>query len=265
MLQISEQKRLAALVALWLLTMEVLSWETSRWSSSSCLVNPDDFKAWHEAGTACPMFHELFFRISVLIADKLADPVWVTAVFTGVLSVSTILLWLVTKKSADAAAVQASAVVASESPVPVIIEIKLVQFAHISGEQVLLDPVPAGPIPPNCRVLIRIGNMGRTVLRIREFCLEKGTFAELPTAPQYAHTEQWDTLLGAQQDAWYRLSDDLVFVTPAHVGGFAATGSFWVYGYFTYSDLLKNTTRHGFLARWAVNHGFVGERRSAYT
>jgi len=55
---------------------------------------------------------------------------------------------------------------------PLIVGFNLVQYAQIPGETVVADPLPAGPIPSNCRILFCIENKGRTPLRMIELCIE---------------------------------------------------------------------------------------------
>ena len=65
-----------------------------------------------------------------------------------------------------------------------------------------------------------------------------------------------------------RLPDELGHITPAEVAAAQTVypnGAFWVYGYFTYFDLLNQTVQYKFLARWDLRYGFVLEQRANYT
>jgi hypothetical protein len=91
-------------------------------------------------------------------------------VFTGVLATSTMGLWAVTwrssvrqsrdmqssidvaTKAANASERQANVLIAVEAPMPIVVAIKLAQYSQIPGQTVVVDPLPPGPIQPNCRV-----------------------------------------------------------------------------------------------------------------
>jgi hypothetical protein len=84
----------------------------------------------------------------------------VLAIFTGRLWFSTEKLWGVTRTAADASLRQANIMMAVESPMPIVIAINLVQYAAIPGENVVVDQVPGGQIPTNCRVMIAYRKQG---------------------------------------------------------------------------------------------------------
>lgn len=211
------------------------------------------------------------------------DPV---AFFTFVLSVSTIGLWIVTwrsgvrqsremrasiaiaQQSASAIQMQAAIMAAVEGPMPLVVEIKLVQYANIPGEIVIADPLPPGPIQPKCRILFAIENKGRTPLRLVELCIEKHIGRALPNVPTYTHKTPWGLIL-EKGPIWIRGTDDQIEVTPADIGASLAVypngGAFWVYGYFVYIDLLNQKIEHKFLVRWDLTNGFVPDNRPNYT
>jgi hypothetical protein len=176
------------------------------------------------------------------------------------------------QKAANAAEKQVRVMAAVEGPVPVVPGIKLVPYALIPGatrigETALADHVNPGRIPANCRILIAIENKGRTVLRLREFCIDKFIGTALPAPPTYNHIEPLDFFL-EKGPIWFKTSDNLANVTPAEVGAAAAVypnGAFWVYGYFAYYNLLNERIEHKFLFRWDLQIGFVSEARAGYT
>ena len=59
-----------------------------------------------------------------------------------------------------------------EMPIPSVVGIKLVAYVDELSPMTLPDPVPPGPIPDFCRVLIGIHNSGRTPMRITKFSIE---------------------------------------------------------------------------------------------
>src|SRR5262245_46559864 len=62
---------------------------------------------------------------------------------------------------------QGKIMLAIESPFPMVIGYNLVEYSQIPGEKSVQDPVPPGPIPPNCRFLFCIENKGRSHLRLK--------------------------------------------------------------------------------------------------
>jgi hypothetical protein len=102
MLRWEECKSIAMLGFAWAAIMEIVSWETSTWPFA-CVINPDNYGPYYAQSHECPTFHVFFFKMLATILEKLGDPNWMTAIFTGVLSVSTILLWRSTRDAAIAA------------------------------------------------------------------------------------------------------------------------------------------------------------------
>jgi hypothetical protein len=173
-----------------------------------------------------------------------------------------------THTAADAALRQVNVMAAVEGPIPLVAQMKLVQYAQIPGDISVADPVPAGPIPANCRVLLCVENKGRTPLRLIELCMEKFAGTTLPPIPNYSHTSPWGLVL-EKGPLWLIPPDELSYVTPADLGTAVAAyqfgGAFWVYGYFAYRNLLDERVEHKFLARWDLKEGFLPENRAGYT
>jgi hypothetical protein len=218
--------------------------------------------------------------------ERLADYTLLLAWFTAVLAVSTIGLWIVTwrsglrqsgdmqasievaRQAAEAAQTQAAILAAVEGPMPLIAQLKLAQYASIPGDSLVADPVPAGPVPANCRILVAVENKGRTTLRIVELCIEKFVGSDLPGIPRYSHSTSFNFYL-EKGPIWLRGSDEQIVVTPADIGAmhayYPSHGAFWVYGYFAYPDLLNRRVEHKFCVRWDQTAGFVPDNRPDYT
>jgi len=145
--------------------------------------------------------------------------------------------------------------------------IKLVQFAQIPGETVVNDDVVGGALLANCRIHILAENKGRRPLRFVELCVEKHSGVSLPLDPVYTNIRPWRLVL--EKGTWLRPDDQQAVITAPDVNAAAAAyragGAFWVYGYIGYRDLLNNTAKHRFLARWDLTNGFVPDARPGYT
>ena len=169
--------------------------------------------------------------------------------FTWTLWQSTDKLWKETRTSAQAAERQANVMIAVESPIPLIVGFKFAQYSQIPGETVIADTVPPGPIPPNCRVLFCIENKGRTPLRLIDLCIEKFAGNALPSQPTYTHILPWPGVLEKEKGPiWIRVGDDQYdAITAADIAAasiaYQGVGAFWVYGYFSYRDLLNERVR----------------------
>ncbi|HXW48741.1 MAG TPA: hypothetical protein VEK31_04790 [Xanthobacteraceae bacterium] len=172
-----------------------------------------------------------------------------------------------TSAAASAALRQANILAAVEGPIPLIAGMKLVQYQQVPGEITITDPVPPGPIPANCRILMLIENKGRTALRLTEVCIEKFAGVTLPAHPTYNHTEPWGLVL-EKGPVWIRFPDTQAFINPAEVGAAAAAdpnGAFWVFGFFAYLSPLNERVEHKFLSRWDLAQGFMPDHRPGYT
>jgi hypothetical protein len=83
------------------------------------------------------------------------------ACFTFFLVIFTALLWRSTEKLSIVTENSTKIAQATEIPIPLISAFKLVQYEAIPGENSILDPVPGGVIPQNCRILFVVENKGR--------------------------------------------------------------------------------------------------------
>ena len=82
--------------------------------------------------------------------------------------------------SAEAAKLKATIMLAVESRMPLIVDLKLVEYSHIPGENALAERLLPGPIQPNCRFLLAFENKGRTPVVMSELCIEKFAGVALP-------------------------------------------------------------------------------------
>ena len=195
----------------------------------------------------------------------------VIAAFTTILGLFTVSLARSTRIHAEAALRQTNVIVAVKSPSPLVVEIKLVQFAQIPGETTVADPLPPGPIQPHCRIIITFENKGRAPCRMRELCIEKFAGNALPTNPIYTHIVQWPLVL-ERGPVPIRGTEDQVVVTAADAAAAAAAyasgGAFWIYGYFAYLNLFDARQELRFLVRWdpqsQLRGGFVPDNRPGY-
>lgn len=283
---------------------EGLSWFTAG-GLGPCLIEPEHSQqaADDNGHKDCPTFFAgmlLSFERGFEWIKRDDNDKAVVAGFTIVLAISTIGLWFATNRlwaagerqltllgetsaaqsrdmqasiaaaqqSANAAQMQAAIMVAVEGPIPLVVEIKLAQYANIPGENLITDPLPPGPIQPNCRILFAIENKGRTPLRLVELCIEKHVGRALPDVPTYTHKTPWGLVL-EKGPIWIRGTDGQIEITPAEVGQtkavYASGGAFWVYGYLAYLDLLNQRAEHKFLVRWELRTGFVPDNRAGYT
>jgi hypothetical protein len=163
---------------------------------------------------------------------------------------------------------QARLLTAIESPMPIIVGIRLVQFAQIPGETVINQNVAAASIPENCRIIIGVENKGRSPLRFTELYLEKFSGLTLPEVPEYENVQPWSLVL-EKGPVWLRPDDAQSVITAADLAAagtaYGAGGAFWVYGYFAYRTLPNERGEHKFLARWIPNEGFSADTRTGYT
>ncbi len=174
------------------------------------------------------------------------------------------------RRTADAALMQARAAIAADSPIPIIHEIKLVQYegGGIIPVTKVADPLPPGPIPAGCRITILVGNEGRLPMQLAELCIEQEIGTELPPEPSYQLIERWHTLIRAGDKIWLQASDllgEIVLNRSEYAEIEARREYLWVYGYVGYHDLLGIVQRHRFLVRWDVYQGLVAVQRPNYT
>jgi len=170
--------------------------------------------------------------------------------------------------TAYAADRQARVMIAVESPMPLFVAFKLVQFSTIPGETVVADPLAPGKIQPNCRIFPYLENKGRTPLRMKEFCIEKYSGTALPERPTYGKATPFGLVL-EKGPIWIRGADEQIGISNTEAleaeNAFKNAGAFWVYGYISYLTLLDERAELKFLWRWDQQLGFVPENRPGFS
>jgi hypothetical protein len=171
-----------------------------------------------------------------------------------------------TATAANAALRQANAMVALESPIPVIAEIKLVPYADRHVIDPLLDRLPPGDIADFCRVLVRFMNIGRSPLKLADFSIEWLVAPSLPTNPVYNNVQRWALWLTEKSDQWLRSDpySEIALNTEqmAHIS--SETAFLWIYGRVRYVNFIREGTAVGFVARWNISSGFEADENPAY-
>jgi hypothetical protein len=204
-----------------------------------------------------------------------------TAIATIFIAAFTLTLWRATnrlwesgekqidvaQKSAIAALRQANAVVALESPIPVIAGIKLVQYLDRFAKESMADPITAGPVPDFCRVLTNFINIGRSPMRVDGFSIEWEITRDLPAERRYRNTRQpWDTWLRERESVWFRVDPQCEIELTADQHRRIRDGQehLWVYGRVFYSNFMKEHSIIGFSFRWNLANGFERIQHTAY-
>lgn len=214
--------------------------------------------------------------------ERLADYTQLLAWFTAILAISTIGLWIVTwrgsnkqsrdmeasievsRTAATAALRQANAMVAMESPIPGIVQLKLVGYADERSDVATIDPVPSGVPPPFCRPLVLLENRGRTEMTVHHFCCDWIVAPTVEEIPDYHHVEIWNGGLPKESRVWFK-SQNGIRLDQDESRIIDDFGAFlWVYGYFAYSDFMGDKFIIGYMARWDTAHGFVREPLAQY-
>jgi hypothetical protein len=204
----------------------------------------------------------------------------ITAIATFSIAVFTWTLWRATKRlwessdkqigiaqeAATAALRQANAVVALESPIPLIEEIKLVQYANNQTINPIADPLYAGNIPDFCRALVRITNIGRSPMRVNDFAIQWLVSQHLPDAPTYENVQPWGIWLTERSTQWLRFDPNCEITLSAQQRAQITTEEMylWVYGRVRYANFMKDRSKIGFAARWRIASGFERDRTPAY-
>jgi hypothetical protein len=168
------------------------------------------------------------------------------------------------QKSAEGALRQANAMIAVESPIFAIAELKLVAFENEHSSFATVDPVLAGLPLPFCRILIRIENRGRTELTInRIFCdwIVAQTVSEMP---EYHFEEIWNGALAKDGNAWFPSKNGIRLSQLDATAVENLEQFLWVYGKFIYTDFMGDRFEYGYIARWTLSHGFVRDPLANY-
>jgi hypothetical protein len=189
---------------------------------------------------------------------------FVTAVFTAVLAIATIRLWnstaivakfaaeqsrdmkdsiAVAQASARAAELSARATVGVELPIVFVNRMDM-----IAGQSPkVLPSLP--PIPSAVWVWFR--NYGRTPAILHHLFLNWDVTSRLPDEPDYDRLYPLEGVIEPGDTFEFRPEQYDVIFTQAQIDA-ASKGSerFWVYGYLSYADFLRNEHRIGFCAVW---------------
>jgi hypothetical protein len=207
--------------------------------------------------------HEIIFgAISVLATLAIAA-------FTGRLWYSTEKLWKATSIVANAALRQANAAVAVESPIPTVLQIKLVEYRDERDRVGIGDHVVPGVLPNMLRALVLIRNTGRTEMFFESFCLDWIVSDTLPIAPPYERVRPLEGALpglpGRSPQIWLVNFEDIFIPTPQQHAVIAdGTQFLWVFGYISYLNFMRDRSVIGFLGRWDIAEGFVREPNPRY-
>jgi hypothetical protein len=195
---------------------------------------------------------------------------WLTIV-TGIMAFATIGLGIATvglyvtgekqveaaRTAADAALRQANAMIAIESPILDIAQLKLVGYENERSAAATIDPVPPGLPPPFCRPLIALQNSGRTAMTINRIFCDWIVAPTVEEFPDYHFQEIWNGTLGKESSVWFR-SQNGIRLNQLQVETIENFGQFlWVYGKIVYTDFMGDQFEHGFIARWTTSEGFV--------
>jgi hypothetical protein len=170
----------------------------------------------------------------------------------------------VNRTAANAALRQANAMVAMESPIPGIVQLKLVGYADERSDVATIDPVPSGIPPPFCRPLVFLENRGRTEMTVHHFCCDWIVAPTVEEIPDYHHVEIWNGGMPKESKVWVK-SQNGIRLDQEEARTIDDFGAFlWVYGYFTYSDFMGERFTIGYIARWDTSRGFVREPLAQY-
>jgi hypothetical protein len=166
--------------------------------------------------------------------------------------------------AADAALRQANAMVALESPIPGIVQLKLVAYPDEQSDVATVDPVPPGVPPQFCRPLVMLENRGRTEMTVHRFCCDWIVAPAVEEVPDYSFVEIWNGGLAKESSVWVKSQNGirLDWEQARTIGDFGAF--LWVYGYFTYSNFMGEKSTIGYIARWDISKGFVREPLAQY-
>lgn len=217
------------------------------------------------------------------LIGRFGPEVW-TAIATFVVAGFTFTLWRTTdrlwkssekqigiaQKTATAALRQANAMVAIESPVLVIGQVKFVAYPDAYDPQSTVDPVLEGEIPAFCRALVGLNNSGRSNATITRLCLEWRILPMLPVTAMYEdyHIQPMNLLFGPNPNliTFFGLEHPAnpVVLTVTQRIQIRDGQSLWVYGFFTYRNFMNESFDLGFVTRWNPPYGLVAETHQNY-
>ena len=133
------------------------------------------------------------------------DKFWTdpNATFAGVVAFFTFFLVVVGFLQALAIYQQYKTTLALEGAVFAYVGTKLVPYSDERSTIALADHVDPGMPPDFSRVLVILGNIGRSNATIRRACIEKLVAQDLPPTPTYRHIEDWPhTILPPGTQTW---------------------------------------------------------------
>jgi len=187
-------------------------------------------------------------------------PTILTTLSTAVIALFTAVLALATKR-------QAAILKAIEAPVPILSEIKLVEYVDPLSQSAVADRVLPGPIPQFCRVLPAVVNLGRTPAQFTRWCIEWVVSPMLPDAPICHRLTNWNFFLPPTGATWLRIDPigDIRLTDDERQRIEMGRATFWVFGLFSYTTFFKESYDVRFLARWDLKAGFCLEIRPNYT
>jgi hypothetical protein len=171
-----------------------------------------------------------------------------------------------TSVAANAALRQANAMVALESPLPSVIEMKLVGYANDTDTVGNIDPVPNG-MPPNfCRPLVLLRNLGRTHMHLQAFCCDWLVSRNLPGEPPYQRIIPLNGALpGNSPPLWFvDLTNVIRLVDEERRAIQSGEMYLWVFGFISHLNFMRERSVIGYMARWDTSRGFVREPNQRY-
>jgi|SRR6267143_418315 len=189
--------------------------------------------------------------------------------FNGILAVSTVLLWFVTRNAANAAVkaaksaeTQAKAFIAIESPKVLTLREHGIKLAETDGPdgRVTTDPVlPGKPLPPYSKIVITIRNVGRSPAPIDTLDIRWDVLKELPASSAY---KRWPFGIMLPVNHEHSLAVDGYPVLLDKEKREAIENEsmhLWIHGTINYFDILNEPVQSPFRVRWDKKRGFVPE------
>lgn len=171
----------------------------------------------------------------------------------------------VAQVSADAAALQTRASIASQLPVVGWAGMKLVAYDH--NLKPVADPAPHGLPPVIARAVVSVKNGGPTKANVWRWSVKHQIAKKLPEKPVYG-TMSLDSIIVEEGQTRHFTAAELITISKEEMEQIEAGElHLWIYSFFTYADFLEEHHEMAFSARWVVYPpmGFVNEGPEAYT
>jgi hypothetical protein len=193
----------------------------------------------------------------VRIAKKPITQTWVLIIVGVVQSAALILTLLEVSKAtrysgnsakaaqtaADAALLQAKALIAAERP---LIAYERIDFVETEGNG---TDSPLGRPPALGNLAVFIHNSGRTAVRVTGYSI-KTHFGQLPDKPDYATPRLVSDIVEQGDTAGFGFMGPIRISEEDRDAIFAGDPFFWVYGTVTYLDFLNDVYEVGYAAHW---------------